>query len=260
MEVQDTPAQAPEGQDVVPAGNASADPQTSHTDVVATEPQKDTSVSPSTDTSTPSADKSVGTDASSDEGYRYLGKKYSDVNQLESAYDNAQSKISEMGREKGELEQKAQLLDQLLQGLQTPQQQSYEQADNGAAKEVELLKKEIRNTNLNYARMQEEMAIDEVVRSRPHLRELSDEIRATWRLTNKPLRDVVTKFEKLVDLGRNANKEDMLRKKEQAVVTQKGQTESPQPPQGEADLQAALASSNKGKPDLEAWGKVLSQF
>jgi hypothetical protein len=180
----------------------------------------------------------------STEQHRYLGKTYADVSQLEKAHANALQKLNEQGLEKNEYARRLETMESALKaaGLnldETPvaptQPQSASPADFEAMVS-QRLQQEIAPLKQKFALREEQDALDELVRSKPHLAQAREHLRASWRLAgNKTLTQIAKDFEKLFDAGRNANKEDVAVKKEQYVETGRGKGEAQTP---KADLSA----------------------
>jgi hypothetical protein len=209
MAEQDTQTTAPGEGDVASAGHADSAAQSS----------KETA--PSTTAETGKTE------------HRYLGKKYADINALEDAHHEALEKLNLQGEEKNAAVKKAEAFAKLakITGKSEDELVAYLEAQEeggtqAESPELDSVRKELRATRLKQAQLEEDLALDELIRAEPQLKDVRDEIRASWRLTNKPLADVAARFKTLVAAGRNEQKEDAQRKQGEATETGKGAGEA----------------------------------
>lgn len=177
--------------------------------------------------------------------YRYVGKKFADVEGLENAYLSAQQKITELTQAP----------------VQAPvQEQSWLDQPDPAEQRMQVLEKQLAEIRLQRARDAEDKLLDEVLEAHPRLKSERDLMHAYWRANpNKPAEEVVARFEKIVSMGRNENQEDLLKKKKNAVETGKNSTEAPVKTTTKADrfAEAAEYSGKHREPDISKWAAAL---
>lgn len=198
---------------------------------------------------TPSGDTEQASTEATAPKYRYLGKKFADVHELENAYYNAQRKITEQGQ--GRVVQPDYVPTEFQDTVEQP---------SVAEQQLRALQQQVTATNLRLAQAEEEKILDEVVEAHPALSQARDLMKAFWRQNpNTPAEDVVARFEKLISLGRNESKEDLLKKKNNAVETGKGSTEAPVRADGNMS-KFARAAEHSGKSrtaNIDLWADAI---
>lgn len=234
-EEMDTQNPAPGGDDVESAGHA-------------TDATQDTSQGVVEQPTTPSGDTSVASETPKPQ-YRYVGKKFADVHALEDAYLQSQRKITEMGQGR------------VVQPDYTqPEYQDVVEQPSVAEQQLKALQQQVAATNLRLAQAEEEKILDEVIGAHPSLDQARDLMKAYWRQNpNTPAEDIVARFEKLISLGRNESKEDLLKKQNNAVETGKGSTEAPART-GDSMSKFARAAEHSGKSrtaNIDLWADAI---
>jgi len=204
-EQKDTPAEDPVAQGVSAPGYSTPEPSPSQDSVQAT----------------PSEETAKGTQ----DGYqpRYLGKKYSDVAELEKAHESALQLANNQGQEKNALAQKVEQLEQSLKQYGITSEQPVAQTQPSPVDVEAQIEQRLAPVKRQMALREESDAVQEVIRLKPHLAPVANRLIQAWRQSgNEPLGTIVSDFEKVFNTGRNANKEDEAAKHEQIVETGKG--------------------------------------
>jgi hypothetical protein len=176
------------------------------------------------DTAAPSPQK----ETSADYQPRYLGKKYSDLATLEDAVSEKDRVINESNQEKNNLTERLSVLEQTLKqaGLeptvatQTTPAQPQVDVDS-------LVEQKLRPLRTQMALREEQDAVNEVIRVKPHLAKVSKRIVQAWRQSgNESLDTIVQDFEKVYATGRSASVEDEVALKQTQVETGRGAGEA----------------------------------
>lgn len=204
-EQKDTSVEAPVAPGVSAPGHVDPEPSPSQ-DSVQAEPSEETAKGPQ-------------------DGYqpRYLGKKYSDVAELEKAHENALQLANTQGQEKNALAQKVEQLEQSLKQYGITSEQPVAPTQPSPVDIEAQIEQRLAPVKRQMALREESDAVQEVIRLKPHLAPVANRLIQAWRQSgNEPLSTIVSDFEKVFTTGRNANKEDEAAKKEQIVETGKG--------------------------------------
>lgn len=218
-------AVAPEASGPEAAGNAAVEPSPS---------QADTKV-----VAEPATEEKTSTQETSAYQPRYLGKKYSDISELEKAHENALRLANQQGEEKNALTQKVEMLESAMKQYGLTPEQSQPQSEKSVEAVVEERVAPLRR---QMALREEQDAVQEVIRVNPELAPVANRIVQAWRLSgNEPLAAIVKDFKQLVQAGQRINQEDAATKKNQSIETGRGAGEANVSKQSEA-RQAAFRS------------------
>jgi hypothetical protein len=156
---------------------------------------------------------------------RYLGKKYSDLATLEDAVSEKDRTINQSNQEKNILAERLSALEQTLKqaGLEP---QAVTQTTSQAQPQVDverLVEQKLRPLRTQMALREEQDAVLEVIKGKPHLAPVASRIIQAWRQSgNESLGAIVKDFEKVFTQGRNASVEDAVVEKQMQVETGRG--------------------------------------
>lgn len=155
---------------------------------------------------------------------RYLGKKYSDISEFEKAHESTLRETQSIVEEKNSLSQKVEQLESTLKQYGLTETAPVVPQNQPSPVDVEAqIEQRLAPVKRQMALREEQDAVQEVIRVKPHLAPVASRLIQAWRQSgNEPLGTIVDDFEKVFNTGRNANKEDELAKKEQLVETGKG--------------------------------------
>lgn len=156
---------------------------------------------------------------------RYLGKKYSDLATLEDAVSEKDRVINESNQEKNALAERLSALESTLKqaGLDP---QAVTQTTQPVQPQVDIdrvVEEKLRPMRTQMVLREEQDAISEVIKGKPHLAAAANVIKLAWRQAgNTPLSDIVRDVEKLYTQGRSTSKEEEVVQKQNQVETGRG--------------------------------------
>lgn len=157
---------------------------------------------------------------------RYLGKKYTDLTQLEDAVSEKDRTINQSNQERNALTARLEAAESLLQQAGIDPQQVAPPPAQSAQPQVdvnEAVEQRLAPIKRQMALREEQDAIDEVIRTNPELAPVAKRMVHAWRVAgNEPLSNIVKDFKQLVAVGRNITVKETATQKEEAVETGTG--------------------------------------